>query len=660
MTELEEMKALIARLNEASKAYYQENTELMSNYEYDQYYDRLIELEKETGIVLSQSPTQQVGYELLTALPKEEHAYPMLSLDKTKERDELIEWLGEHEGVLSYKLDGLTVVLTYNGGQLTKAVTRGNGTIGEVITPNARQFKNLPLSIQYKGQLVVRGEAVITYSDFKKINESLEPENQYKNPRNLCSGSVRQLNSEVTRRRHVRFYAFTLVSAGSDFGEEAIAYKSEELKMLEDLGFECVDYIKVNGSSLDDAIDRMAKGIETNDVGSDGLVLTYNNKLYSQSLGATSKFPRDTIAFKWQDELATTTLTEVFWSASRTGLINPVAMFEPVELEGTSVARASLHNISIMEKLELGIGDEISVYKANMIIPQVADNMTRSNSIAIPSQCPVCEQETEIRHVNDVKVLYCTNPECPAKRVKQLGHFVSRNAMNIEGLSEATIEKLIEEHVIHEFSDLFRLNRKEVEEVILSLAGFGEKSYHNLLTSVEKSKSVKMANFIYALGINHVGLSNAKLLVKAYHADLEKIMSASIDELVEVEGFGDIIARSLYEYFHNPTHQEEINHLLTFIEFSDERNEATEQTLEGQVFVITGSLEQFENRNALKDVIEKLGGKVTGSVSAKTTYLINNDVESSSSKNKKAKSLDIPIISEETFITMFHINSALH
>lgn len=656
MTKVEEMQELIDRLNEASRAYYQENSEQMSNYEYDQMYDHLLDLEKETGIILSQSPTQKVGYELLTSLPKEAHAYPMLSLDKTKSREELKEWLEEHEGVLSYKLDGLTVVLTYDNGQLTKAVTRGNGTIGEVITPNAKQFKNLPLHIQYKGHLVVRGEAVITYSDFERINESLEAENQYKNPRNLCSGSVRQLNSEITRRRHVRFYAFTLVSVNEEVNHTT---KSEDLEWMHHQGFECVSYIKVNEASLYDAIDTMAKGIETNDVGSDGLVLTYDDKPYSQSLGATSKFPRDTIAFKWQDALETTKLIEVFWSASRTGLINPVALFEPVELEGTTVSRASLHNISMMEKLELGIGDEISVYKANMIIPQVADNITRSHTIDIPSHCPVCEEETEVRRVNDVKVLYCMNPECPAKRIKQLAHFVSRNAMNIEGLSEATIEKLIEEHVIHEFSDLFRLDRKDVEEVILSLPGFGEKSYKNLLNSVEKSKEVKMANFIYALGINHVGLSNAKLLVKAYHANLENIMQASVEELVEVEGFGEVIAKSLYDYFHYEAHQEEIKHLLSFIHFTDVITQEKEQILEGQVFVITGSLEHFENRNVLKDVIEQLGGKVTGSVSAKTTYLINNDVESSSSKNKKAKSLDIPIISEETFIQMFHVNSTL-
>lgn len=645
MSDLKRMKELIEVLNQASKSYYQENDEVMSNLEYDAMYDELVALENKLNTVLSGSPTEQVGYELLSSLPKEAHNSPMLSLSKTKEKEALLDWLGDYEGMLSFKLDGLTIVLTYNEGKLVKAVTRGNGVIGEVVTNNARVFKNIPLTIPYKEALIIRGEAIIRYSDFLKINENLDLENQYKNPRNLCSGSVRQLNNEVTANRHVRFYGFNLVEGTI---KNELTLKSEEIDWLVSQGFECVEYTKVTSLNLYDFLSDFASRIEANDVGSDGLVLTFNDKAYSRTLGETSKFPKDAIAFKWQDEQKTTTLTEVFWSASRTGLINPVAVFEPVELEGTSVARASLHNISIIEKLELGIGDQISVYKANMIIPQLSENETRSGNLEIPSSCPVCHEPTMIKKVNDVKVLYCENESCPAKMVKGFSHFVSRNAMNIEGLSEATLEKLIQLGMLNRFSDLFKLDSDEHREIITQLEGFGEKSYNNLLSSLEKSKQVKLANLIFSLGISQVGLSNAKLLVKAYNNDIEAIMQADIEHLVAIEGFGDVIAKSLYDYFHNEIKKEEFLELLTFVELEVEE-EVKKKIFEGKVFVITGSLESYSNRDALKEVIEKLGGKVTGSVSAKTNYLINNDTKSSSSKNKKAKSLGIPIISEQDF-----------
>jgi len=646
MDKISRMRALVGQLDQASRSYYQENQEIMSNFEYDQLYDELVALEEQTGTILAGSPTQKVGYELLTQLPKEEHAYPMLSLDKTKDQEALSQWLKDQEGILSYKLDGLTIVLTYEEGQLLKAVTRGNGIVGEVITNNAKQFKNLPLTIPYKGRLLLRGEAVIRYSDFEAINQMLEVENQYKNPRNLCSGSVRQLNSEITARRHVRFYGFTMIYSDH---QEQFSKKSEELEWIIEQGFECVDYQLVRAENIESAIDKFAAGLEANDVASDGLVLTYNDKAYSQSLGATSKFPRDTMAYKWQDEIRDTVLEEVFWSASRTGLINPVAIFKPVDLEGTQVSRASLHNISIVEKLELGIGDTIQVYKANMIIPQIAENLTRSNQLTIPTICPVCYEQTEIKDVNDIKVLYCMNRECPAKKVKAYAHFASRNAMNIEGLSEATLEKLIQLGLVHEYADLFKLDDALKKEKIIALDGFGEKSYQNLIDSIHIARKVKLANFIYALGILHVGLSNAKLLSAAFDHDLERIRSASVEAYEAIEGFGQVIAKSLYTYFHDEHFMQILDHLLEEVEFETVEMEAMKETINGKTFVITGSLEHYTNREALKLEIERFGGKVTGSVSKNTDYLINNDVASNSSKNKKAKSLDIPIISEQDF-----------
>lgn len=649
MSGLSRMNELIAILNEASESYYQQNQEIMSNFEYDKLYDELVAIEKEAGTVLSNSPTQNVGYEILSSLPKEEHLSPMLSLDKTKDREALQSWVKDQEGLLSFKLDGLTIVLTYNNGKLLKAVTRGNGAIGEVVTNNAKMFKNIPMEIAYKDELVLRGEAVIRYSDFEAINAELDEENQYKNPRNLCSGSVRQLNNEITANRNVRFYGFAHVSSTN---KDEFATKSEEIDWLTSLGFECVGYQLVTSENILERIEYFQALIDGEDVGSDGLVLTFNSKEYSSSLGTTSKFPKDAIAFKWQDEVKDTKLTEVFWSASRTGLINPVAIFEPVDLEGTSVARASLHNISIIEKLELGEGDRISVYKANMIIPQIAENLTRSNTLEIPTKCPVCEGDTEIREANDVKALYCTNDECAAKKVKAFAHFVSRNAMNIEGLSEATLEKLIQLGMIHEFSDLFELDTEEKKETIINLDGFGEKSYENMLTSVEAARVPKMPNFIFSLGILHVGLSNAKLLCKAYNNDMNLIINADIEELAAIEGYGDVIAKSLFDYFHNDKNLVVLNKLLEYVSFVVVEEVAKVAAIEGKTFVITGSLVEYENRNALKEVIENLGGKVTGSVSAKTDYLINNDTESNSSKNKKAKSLEIPILSERDFISL--------
>ncbi|HIQ98636.1 MAG TPA: NAD-dependent DNA ligase LigA [Candidatus Scybalocola faecavium] len=643
---IEKMKALVATLNDAAKAYYQEDREIMSNYEYDALYDQLLALEKETGTVLSNSPSVHVGYEVLSELPKEAHESPMLSLDKTKDVEALKAWLGDHKGSLSWKLDGLTIVLTYQNGVLAKAVTRGNGEIGEVITNNARVFKNLPHRISYNGELILRGEAVIKYSDFKKINDQIEDvDARYKNPRNLCSGSVRQLNNEITAKRNVHFFAFTLVRAdGVDFHNSRIC----QMEWLKSLGFDIVEYKTVTRENIDEAVQYFSSHIEKNDVPSDGLVLTYDNIEYSRSLGTTAKFPRDSMAFKWADETAQTHLLQVEWSASRTGLINPVAVFEPVELEGTTVSRASVHNISIIESLKLGIGDTIEVYKANMIIPQIARNLTESGNLPIPQVCPVCGSPTRIQQVNDTKSLYCTDPDCPAKKIKAYTLFVSRDAFNIEGLSEATLEKFVQKGFIHEFADIFRLNR--FKDTITQMDGFGEKSYANLEESIKKARKIILPKFIYSLGIPGVGLANARLICKAFSQDLTAIENAEAEAFTNIPGIGQVIADSVVEFFASEKHRTMVEHLLQEVQIEKEAEEDNDTAVSGKTFVITGSLNHFANRGALKALIESKGGKVAGSVSSKTDYLINNDSTSTSSKNKKARELNIPIMTEEEFI----------
>ena len=643
------MKELVSKLNEASKAYYAEDREIMSNFEYDRLYDELEKLEEELRVVLSDSPTVNVGYEAVEELPKEQHETPMLSLGKTKNREELQEWLQGKPAILSWKLDGLTVVLTYNAGKLAKAVTRGNGEVGEVITNNARTFKNLPVSISYQGELVLRGEAVITYSDFEKINAQIaDADAKYKNPRNLCSGSVRQLNNEITAQRNVRFYAFSLVKAeGVDFANS----RKAQFDFLKEQGFEVVESVLVTPETIQEAISGFEKKIEGYDIPSDGLVLTYEDIAYGQSLGRTAKFPRDSIAFKWADELKETTLKEIEWSPSRTGLINPVAIFEPVELEGTTVSRASVHNISIVRALKLGIGDKITVYKANMIIPQIADNLTGSGNVEIPAHCPVCGGSTEIKSVNDTESLYCTNPECAAKKIKAFTLFVSRDALNMEGLSEATLEKFIGMGFIHEFADLFHLT--DYKEAIVEMEGFGEKSYQNLVDSIEKARKTTLPKVIYALGIANIGLVNAKMLCRHFNYDLEALIQAETEELSAIEGVGEVIANAFVEYMAQEKNREKLENLCKELEIEVPVIEEGSQTLNGFSFVVTGSLNHYASRNELKDEIEKLGGKVTGSVTGKTECLINNDITSSSSKNKKAKELNVPILTEEEFIEKY-------
>lgn len=644
------MRELVELLNRARRAYEQENTEIMSNYEYDQLYDELQGLEQELGTTLASSPTINVGYEVLSELPKERHERPMLSLDKTKDVGRLKEFLGDQKAVISWKLDGLTIVLTYRNGELEKAVTRGNGEVGEVITSNARVFQNIPLRIPFTGELVLRGEAVIGYKDFEKINEEIEDvDARYKNPRNLCSGSVRQLNNEITAQRNVRFYAFTLVRAeGVDFRNSRLY----QMEWLREQGFDVVEHHPVTRETVEDEVKWFSEHIEANDVPSDGLVLVYDDIAYGEALGTTAKFPRDSFAFKWADEIRETTLLEIEWSPSRTGLINPVAVFEPVELEGTTVSRASVHNISIMEELELGVGDRIQVYKANMIIPQIAENLTRSGVRDIPEVCPVCGGATRISMENETKTLCCTNPKCQAKHIKSFALFVSRDAMNIEGLSEATLEKFVMNGFIKDFTDIFHLDRHEEE--IKAMDGFGEKSYLKLQAGVQNARVTTLPRLVYSLGIPNIGSANAKMICRALGNDPERVMNATAEELSEISGVGEVIAGTYVQYFADEEHREIFRRLLSEVEIPREEEPEGGQDLSGVNFVITGSVEHFANRGEVKEEIERRGGKVTGSVTSKTNYLINNDVNSTSSKNRKARELGIPIISEEEFLKMLN------
>ena len=649
----ERMLELVELLNKASRSYYQDAQEIMSNYEYDRLYDELQSLEKELGITLSNSPTVNVGYEVVSELPKERHESPMLSLDKTKEVEELKNFVGSQKVLMSWKMDGLTIVLTYRDGKLYKAVTRGNGEVGEVVTNNAKVFKNVPVQIAYRGELILRGEAVIGYHDFEKINEEIEDvDAKYKNPRNLCSGSVRQLNNQITAKRNVMFYAFTLVQAdGVDFQNS----RACQMEWLKAQGFTTVEYHMVTRDTVEDEVAKFSSEISKNDFPSDGLVLSYDDIAYGRSLGRTAKFPRDSYAFKWQDEIRETILREIEWSPSRTGLINPVAIFDPVELEGTTVSRASVHNISIMEELELGIGDKIEVYKANMIIPQIAENLTRSGVKDIPERCPVCQGETKIRQVGNAKALYCMNPECQAKHVKAFALFVSRDALNIEGLSEATLEKFISRGYIHTFADIFHLD--QYKEKIQKMEGFGEKSYKKLTESIEKARTTTLPRVIYSLGIAGIGLANAKVICRELKYDVESLLKVSEEELNEIQGVGEVLAKAFVGYFADAKHVENFRRLLNELTIPEEAV-TKQQIFEGVNFVITGSVKHFANRGEVKELIESLGGKVTGSVTSKTNYLINNDVTSTSSKNKKANELGIPIISEETFLELVNQGEA--
>ena len=647
MDKKKRIKELVEILNKAAKSYYVDAVEIMPNIEYDKLYDELLELEKETNVVLSNSPTQNVGYEIAGELPKKAHESPMLSLDKTKSVEDLREWLGDNKALLSWKMDGLTIVLTYRDGELAEAVTRGNGTIGEVITNNAKNFQNIPLKIEFKGELILRGEAIIKYSDFKRINDAIEDATaKYKNPRNLCSGSVRQLNPAITKSRMVYCNIFNVVKAdGVDFENS----KAKQFEWAKNEGFDVVEYKFTDSKSIADDIAEFESKIESNDIPSDGLVLLLDDIALGERLGSTSKFPRNAMAFKWSDERQVTKLKYIEWSPSRTGLINPVAVFEPVELEGTTVSRASLHNVSIFEDLMLGVGDEISVYKANMIIPQVYENLTKSNTEKVPDTCPACGSHASIKQDNESKVLLCTNPDCQIKHIKQYALMASRDALNIDGLSESTLEKFLSKGFIKNDSDIFKLDRYKDE--IVNMEGFGKRSYEKLMAALEEAKHTNVARFLYSLGINGIGSANAKMIAKYFDNDIDRIISASKDDLLEIEGIGEVLANSIADFFRSEKNIENVESLRKILKFEKEESVGGDK-LSGKVFVITGSLEHFTNRNELKELIEKNGGKVSGSVSSKTNFLINNDTTSNSSKNKKAKELGVEIISEEDFLKL--------
>jgi len=647
MDKKKRIKELVEILNKAAKSYYVDAVEIMPNIEYDKLYDELLELEKETNVVLSNSPTQNVGYEIAGELPKKAHESPMLSLDKTKSVEDLREWLGDNKALLSWKMDGLTIVLTYRDGELAEAVTRGNGTIGEVITNNAKNFQNIPLKIEFKGELILRGEAIMKYSDFKRINDAIEDATaKYKNPRNLCSGSVRQLNPAITKSRMVYCNIFNVVKAdGIDFENS----KAKQFEWVKNEGFDVVEYKFTDSKSIADDIAEFESKIESNDIPSDGLVLLLDDIALGERLGSTSKFPRNAMAFKWSDERQVTKLKYIEWSPSRTGLINPVAVFEPVELEGTTVSRASLHNVSIFEDLMLGVGDEISVYKANMIIPQVYENLTKSNTEKVPDTCPACGSHASIKQDNESKVLLCTNPDCQIKHIKQYALMASRDALNIDGLSESTLEKFLSKGFIKNDSDIFKLDRYKDE--IVNMEGFGKRSYEKLMAALEEAKHTNVARFLYSLGINGIGSANAKMIAKYFDNDIDKIITAGKDELLEIEGIGEVLANSIVDFFKDSKNIENVKSLREVLIFEAEES-AGSDSFAGKVFVITGSLEHFTNRNELKELIEKNGGKVSGSVSSKTNFLINNDTASNSSKNKKAKELGVEIISEEDFLKL--------
>ncbi|MEE8836331.1 MAG: NAD-dependent DNA ligase LigA [Eubacteriales bacterium] len=669
------MTELIGMLNKASKAYYAEDREILSDLQYDGLYDELQSLEKETGITLAGSPTMHVGYEAVDSLPKEAHESPMLSLNKTKDREQLRAFIGSNRTLLSWKMDGLTIVLTYRGGELIKAVTRGNGLIGEVVTNNARTFVNLPLRIAFRGELVIRGEAIITYSDFNRINEEIgDADAQYKNPRNLCSGSVRQLNNRITAERKVYLYVFTLVRAegleGAGQARETYAGEppenlltpdfhnshEQEFLWLQKQGFQTVEYRVVTGDTLDEAMDYFSTQVAENDFPSDGLVALYDDIAYGASLRTTAKYPRNALAFKWADERAVTHLKEVEWSPSRTGLLNPVAVFDPVELEGTTVTRASVHNVSIVRQLRLGIGDEIEVYKANMIIPQIADNLTGSGTLKIPDRCPACGGPTELHSENDVETLLCPNPGCPAKAISSFILFVSRDAMNMDGISEATLETFMAHGLLHSRADLFRLG--EQKKTIVSLEGFGEKSCEKLLAGIQRARTTTVSRFLFALGIPNIGAATAKIIARDFHEDLSAIRNAGSERLSEIEGIGSVIAKTFCDWWKDPENSRSVDEILPYLTFEKEYGEAVEQKLQGRIFVITGSLNHFAGRKELKDLIEKQGGRVTGSVSKKTDYLINNDAASASTKNRTAAKLGVPVITEDQFLTMFENGSS--
>ena len=633
------IRSLIDILNKANEAYYYHDNEIMSNKEYDDLYDQLIQLENESGIIYSDSPTQNLGEHIYSSLPKVKHESPMLSLDKTKDRDALREWLGNKEGVLSWKLDGLTVVLTYENGKLEKAVTRGNGAIGEEITENAKFFKNVPLRIPFKGKLILRGEAVISYHDFETIN--VEEQGRFKNPRNLASGSIRALDTNQVKKRKVQVIIFEVIQ-----GSEANLV-TDKFTWISHLGFKPVDYEVVNADNILEKIQDFENRITSNNIPSDGLVLTFNDTAYGRSLGTTGKFPKHSMAFKWQDEVEETVLRSVEWNTSRTGLINPVAVFDPVYLEGTEVSRATLNNVSYIKDLQLGIGDTIEVYKSNMIIPTILSNKTKSNNLIIPVVCPTCGMQARLIRSNNTEILQCMNLDCPARFLNKLIHFCSRDAMDIQGLSIKTLEFVIKQGWVNNFLDLYNLQNYERKWAMMR--GFSTVSVRKYLAAIENSKKTESARFLYALGIPKIGRHQSQSLIQVYKswdAFIQAVKSNT--DFSHIDGVGDCLNQNIHNWYNGFYKQDQIEKLASLMIFEDQEI-TTSDILKGKTFCITGKLNMFANRSDLVKFIEQQGGKVSGSVSKNTDYLINNDKGSNSSKNKKAIELGVSIITESEF-----------
>lgn len=651
MDKVKRIKELVEQLNEYRDAYYNEARSDVSDAEYDRLFDELSELENETGVVYTNSPTQSVGYEVKSELEKVKHSHPMLSLDKTKSVDDLVKFARDKDCILSLKMDGLTCLLTYENGELVQAETRGDGEIGELITHNARVFDNIPLSIDYKGHFEIEGEAIITYEDFDKINKSLPDDKKYKNPRNLASGSVRQLDSKIAAQRHIKFIAWKVPT------EIASNSFINRLQYAVELGFDTVPFLSIRGNYnaefINIVIEQLQRRANERSFPIDGLVATYNDITYGELLGMTGHHPKHSIAFKFYDEEVETVLKNIEWSMGKIGSLTPVAIFDPVEIDGTMVERASLHNVSILTKLDLQIGDTIIVYKANQIIPQVKENLSakdrESAYIRIPSQCPVCESPTQIVKENDSEVLMCTNPHCKGKLLGRVSHFVSKKGMDISGLSEETIKKFIELGWIAEITGIYNLD--QYYDRLSTMSGFGKKSVDKLRKSIETSKTVRLDKFIASLSIPGIGTSQSKELVKAFGA-WDKFRDASIGyyNFTQLDGFGDVLNNNIHSWFEDMSNI--ADYLASLMTFESEDNSKTNNSLNGKSFVVTGKVYKFKNRDEVKEAIEKFGGKVTGSVTKSTFALINNDIESNSSKNKKAKELGVQIINEEQLIEM--------
>ena len=617
MRKLEKIKEIITTLNKASTAYYKYDKPVMTDKQYDDLYDELLALEKDTNIILSNSPTQNVSGEVIESLQKIPHTRPMLSANKTKDMKDVCDFISKNRTIESWKLDGLTIVSRYENGVLKQAITRGNGEVGEDVTHTFKTCINLPLQLSEPVNIEVRGECVISWESFNRLNESLE--DPYSHPRNLAAGTVRQLDSNVAKTRCLEYIVFELVQDNLTKKMDVI----ESFEYLKQLGFDVVEYKEVDTSNFE-SVDKECFEPEYSRIPVDGTIYKYDSYDYGLSLGVTSHHPLNMLARKWTDDLYETTITDIEWNTTRTGTINPVAIFNEVSLDNCLTTRATLHNVSYIEDLKLGIGDKIRVYRANGVIPKVHDNLTQTNNLTIPKYCPSCGGGTEIHNENGSKTLHCINQNCNAKLIDKMVHFVSRNGTNINGLSDETLKKLISLDILHDYSDIYSL--KNHRDIIVKVEGFGTKLVDKLLKSIEDSRQIKLENFIYALGIEGIGRTQSKIIAKTFNHDWYEFEKALIDGFMftSLDGFGSVLHFNIHEWYKNRFISESVNKLISVMDFqkpivtvlTDDIKDLT-----GLTFVITGSLHEFENRDAVKEEIESKNGKVSGSVSAKTNYL---------------------------------------